>query len=517
MSIRQLIKDNYILLTILSLSLFLRIYHLGSESIWGDEGYSIVTAKLNLSQIIQETILRDTSPSYHFTLHYWIKVFGDSEFCVRLLSTIFGFFAVVMIYKVGSLIFNKNIGLLSSLLLGLSVCHIKYAQETRAYTLMTLLTLLSIYFFIKLINRTSLRVAMGYIISTSLLVYTHPYGLWMVVVENIYLVTLLLLSKEKYKLNFPAWILFQIILSISWILFQINQILRIQEKSSMWVWPPKPTILSIIETFGFYSSYSIILLLFFSILAFFSILSYEKTNGKFKWRWFFNSTEGYSSDVSLSYVNKIYLLLLWLSIPNILPWIISQFLTPIYNDRYTISASLAFYILIANSINKIDHKFIKLISLILIITFSLAHAGIYYSRFCKPQWREAVNYVEINAKKGDLILFNDGTKQKYCFDYYAKRTDLIKKPFPERIGLELWEGAVVDGESIKKLYPTVKGYNRVWLVLSSSSDEKGLIKKTLSQSYKLSKHKEYVSTRLSNKKYVGIDITLFTKNRKNSF
>src|SRR6266478_3033376 len=112
-------KNELILLAILSLGLFLRIYHLSNESIWFDEAFSIMIAKLSLLQVALE---RDNNPPLHFILlHYWINLFGNSEFATRFLSVMFGFFAIFMIYKVGTLIFDKEVGVLSSLILGLSV------------------------------------------------------------------------------------------------------------------------------------------------------------------------------------------------------------------------------------------------------------------------------------------------------------------------------------------------------------------------------------------------------------
>ncbi len=110
----RLTKNELILLAILSLGLFLRIYDLASESLWFDEGYFIALAKLDLFQIVEKGSQTSHPPLYYIILHYWINLFGDSEFSTRFLSVIFGFFAIFMIYKVGSLICDKEVGILSS-------------------------------------------------------------------------------------------------------------------------------------------------------------------------------------------------------------------------------------------------------------------------------------------------------------------------------------------------------------------------------------------------------------------
>jgi hypothetical protein len=120
----------------------------------------------------------------------------------------------------------------------------------------------------------------------------------------------------------------------------------------------------------------------------------------------------------------------------------------------------------------------------------------------KHRWREIANDIDENAKQGDLLLFNAGFN-KLPFNYYSKRTDLIKRPFP--VGT-----SDVDEDSIKKLGSAVKGYNRVWVILAHSGDSNGLIKKKLTESYNSSFHKEYESI-THNKYHHNLEVNLFEK------
>jgi hypothetical protein len=322
--------------------------------------------------------------------------------------------------------------------------------------------------------------------------YTHIYGLFIIAAENIYIVTLFLFSKENYKLNFRVWILMQAILIAlftPWIDALTKRIMHV-ETGGFWI--PVPSIHSIVETFITYSNSKLLLSLFI-ILSSFSVVTYEKTTDNIYWKDLLKSIKSYQLDIRFSNANRIYLLLVWLLIPIILPFIISRFSTPIYWDRYTIGASLAFYLLVAAGIRNIGHKYVKLAIIGIIIVFSLVSVRGYYTTVNKEQWRDVANYIDTNAKHGDLILFNAYYCQK-PFDYYSKRTDLTKKPFPEKT-------RDVNEENIKKLEPTLEGYNRVWLILAESGDSKGLIKKTLSESYNLS----------YGNKYVQVEVYLFEK------
>ena len=112
------------------MGLLFRICALDTESIWVDEGFSIRMANLDLSVMLEHVSKHDAHPPlYYSILHYWVNLFGDSEFAVRFLSVTFGFLGIFMIYKTGRLLLDKNVGILSALLLALSVFHIHYSRH----------------------------------------------------------------------------------------------------------------------------------------------------------------------------------------------------------------------------------------------------------------------------------------------------------------------------------------------------------------------------------------------------
>lgn len=499
-------RELIILLVILLLGLFLRVYNLAGESIWLDEEYSVTVAQKGVFQIFERSSY-DHDPFYHILLHFWINFWGVSEFSTRFLSVLFGFFAIIMIYNVGKLIFSKEVGLISSLLLALSEFHIFYSQEARMYSLMTILTLASYYFFIKLLKEKNRIALIGYILSSSFLTYTHIFGFFLIIAQNIYVFTMFVLSKKVNKLNFKRWTFLQIIIMILYAPYISSLFTHIIVKDFS---IPEASIYSTIDTFrvfsgahsgGFTSRVSLGVL--FLLLSLFAMIAIEKVKGSMDWKDFFKSIESYRLNIGLSNVNTIYLLLLWLLTPVLLPFLISKFYYSIYRIRYTIGASLALYLLTAKGINNIkfssikrirninfDYKYLKLVIIGIIITLSLVKISSYYERVDKEQWRDAVYYIETNAETGDLLLFNAGFTQD-VFDYYSKRTDLVKRGLPSK----------VDEDNIKELEPTVQGYNRVWVILSHSRDYKGLIKQTMSQSYNL----------VAYKGYRGIEIYLFQK------
>jgi Predicted membrane protein len=502
------IPSELVLSVILLLGLFLRIYHLGKESIWIDETYSIQLADLSFLKIAAETSQDVHTPLYYIILHYWVILFGNSEFSIRFPSVVFGLLAIFMIYKVGSLLFDKEVGILSSLVLALSVFHIHYSQDARMYSLMTLLTLLSFYFFIELLRKRNLLVLIGYILSSALLIYTHYFGIFIIIAQNIYVLTRFLLSEDADKRDFKKWISLQVVLVLlltPWIVVLVKQILRV--RGGYWI--PEPSVETLAKSFRLYSGPYLILL--FAVLSFFAAVNYERVRGNLDWKRFFKSIETYRWNVSLSDVGKTYLLLVWLLTPVILLFVISKVSTPIYWDRYTIGASLAFYLLVTRGICNINYKYVKLAVIGIIVIVSLVNVWEYYTTINKEKWNDVASYIDANAESEDLILFNAGTSQlrgilQSSFDYYSERTNLIKKPFPK-------EHNDVDEEDIRQLKPIAEDYNKVWVILAYTSDNnKELIKKNLIELYDSFHHKNFVSYTYATGDYPTIDVYIFEKN-----
>jgi mannosyltransferase len=136
----------------------LRIYHLGTESLWHDKLGSIEGSLQNLASVIESSgRFHNQPPLYFVLLHFWMIFFGTSEIAVRSLSAIFGTLAIFVIYKVGVELFDRGVALLSGFLSAVSWFYIYYSQEARAYTLILVLTSLSFLSFIKMASNSGVK------------------------------------------------------------------------------------------------------------------------------------------------------------------------------------------------------------------------------------------------------------------------------------------------------------------------------------------------------------------------
>ncbi len=497
----RLTRSNVILLLILLIGLFLRIYHLGHESIWVDEAYSIRCAGLCLPELFEEIAGKDKHPPlYYVILHTWVGLFGDSEFSARLPSAIFGFLCLLMMYKVGSLMFDREVGLLSCMVLALSLFHVRYSQEARMYSLMALLFLVSIYYFIRLLEEGSIVSLLGYILSTSLLMHTHYYGLFMVAAQNVYVVTLFLFSKGIPHFSLKKWVWLQVVLALlfaPWAAVLVGQFLSQQQA----FWIARPSANWIISCFRAYSGGSRVLLLVFLMVSPFSVLTYRRLCGKAEWHNLFGSLEAHQWNVRLSNLRGVLLLAMWLLTPIILPYVASQFLTPFFLTRYTIGASLAFYFLAAMGIASFKNRYVRLSAVLVVVACSLASMGSYYTKGTNTNWRDAINDVERDAEQGDLCLIKAVWYNGVVLltEYYGEKADLVKKQFP--VGRE--DGS--EEQLREELLTTVKGHDRVWVIVSKPHRYAALVafvKSWMLESYHLCSEREYF----------GVATFLFEKN-----
>lgn len=118
---------------------------------------------------------------------------------------------------------------MAGLILALSSFNVEYSQEARMYSLIVVLALFSMYFLLRLSQNSSLTISIGYVISTTLMVYTHPYGWFVLAAQNIYVITLLVLSKD-HTFRMRHWVILQgivIALFAPWIPFLARQTSRV--------------------------------------------------------------------------------------------------------------------------------------------------------------------------------------------------------------------------------------------------------------------------------------------------
>ena len=123
-------------------SLYLRTKSLG-ESLWMDEGLSIGIASQPLFDIPGVLRVDGSPPLYYMLLSVWMDVFGDGPADTQSLSMAIALLTIPGGMWAGWSLFGRRAGLICAALCAVNPFLTNYAQETRMYSLMLLLSLLT--------------------------------------------------------------------------------------------------------------------------------------------------------------------------------------------------------------------------------------------------------------------------------------------------------------------------------------------------------------------------------------
>ena len=199
-------KNTIIILTIFFLGIFFRIYNINFEDLWHDEILSFWIADPSISFL--ETLnrhneLEQVPLMFNLVLKYFYKTFGYSVYIGRYLSCFFGIVSIIFCYFI-YLQFKNNNGLIFFItLISFNIFLIKYSQELRVYSLMTLLIILSLYFLFKIFNKNQDKLNYFlFILFLFLAILSHPFSIiFLISVICLSLIRLIFYKENLKKLN----------------------------------------------------------------------------------------------------------------------------------------------------------------------------------------------------------------------------------------------------------------------------------------------------------------------------
>jgi len=476
MIIKKFIKKNLtlsILILILAFSFLIRIYDLQNENLWPDEAVTIYNAHKPVSHNIQWSLSLGYFPLYHIILSIWEKFFGLREFSVRFLSVIFGVFSVYMAYRIGGLMFNKRVGLYSAIIIALSPFNVYYSQEARIYTMFVLLTLLSVYFYVKYIKSIKNKDLIYYIIFTLLMLNSFGSAIFILIFQNMHYFLFV-------RKNLKKWIITQFAVFILFLPLALIVIKSMLELSQYLV-VSKPDLITLIRTFYIFSAgttyklesliFGGILSILFSLLILLIIINiYKDIKNK-----------------DYSKISNVAFLLLWLAIPIFLLILQSYMFYSLYFERYILASSIALYMLVALSISKLKYK-AQLFAVLAIILVSSAILYIDFTTLDKGDWKDTADYININKHEKDFVIVHV-PRSIYSLAYYSYqecfKSDNLTKCMSEK--------NIYGVKNADELPVEATRSNKVFLLLFNEKyiDREGTLLKYFSSNYNLIEKKEY--------------------------
>ena len=399
------------------LALLLNLVHLGTKSIWLDEATSIAYARLDLAPFIGVLTRHDSNMAlYYVLLKLWEKMFGESEVAVRSLSALCGALSVPALYLLGRRLFGRTVGVVAGLMLALNAFMVEYAQTARSYALLALLVTLSSYFLTVELELPSTRSRIGYVLTSTLAMYTHYFaGL----VLMVHLGTVIAL-RRRHALK-GEWIG---VASAILLLCAPEALFAYRAGPGAIGWIRQPTLDNIRS--------ALIELAGGSTLLLFALLAgglYATISAALKRRYWPNAFVG-----------------AWLVIPFAL-CVTGSFVKPLFVPRYLIICVPALVLFGASALARLRRPVWVGALVVPLVWASATQLLVLYGTAQFENWREATRYVLGTTYRGDAISF---------FPLYARR------PFEyyQRQAGVMWPVNVEGGVRLNG--------QRIWLVIRKS-------------------------------------------------
>ncbi|MBS1774374.1 MAG: glycosyltransferase family 39 protein [Bacteroidetes bacterium] len=433
---------------IIIIGLFLRLWHIDFQSLWLDEMYTAHETDPDTSWSQLFTYLNEMNTGGHPPLHYIIVkvfflLFGQSDAVLRIPSAIAGTLSIWAMFMLARELWNTRIGLIAAAITALNAYNIEYSQEGRDYIFTFLFTILSFFYLIKLLRQRTLINSIIYGILVLLLIYTHYFNFFLIASQVVIISVFFFYVPNNQRWVYVRFFSLSGLIAIVGYIPWLPSMLYLKDVKSFWISTTEDGFISnfFLEYFG-YSDMLKPLLIIFVLIFFYKLFTSQYDNKKL--------TE---QPLNFSFV----IILLWVLVTSLLPYIRSRLVIPMLISRYTISVMPAYILIITLGIDFINNKTAKnvMFGLFLLMSFiDITVTKQYYSSIKKAQFREMTQFIIENNHENYPI----AEEHYYAWpqNYYFKQF----KAVPHFI--EMTRNNTVD--SILPLVGTPKEVEGFWLV-----------------------------------------------------
>jgi hypothetical protein len=156
-----------------------------TEGLWCDECWSYYMAtQPGINAVLERLQEEDMhAPFYFILLHFWIKLFGNHDTTLRLLSVVMAVLLLPVLYGIGRELGNRQSGIFAAGLTAVNSLLIHYAQEVRFYSASILFSGLTIWLLLRFKKNPSLGTCAGLVAAQTALAYTYTLGIFFVFCE----------------------------------------------------------------------------------------------------------------------------------------------------------------------------------------------------------------------------------------------------------------------------------------------------------------------------------------------
>ncbi len=468
----EIIEKNvtWIILALMVFVIFASVFIFSKQSLRLDESQSLWQTSHTPTKILS-IIAQDVHvPFYHVILHFWQVFLGNTVETGRILSLIFFILSIPAVYFLGKRAINQQVGIFAAVLLGVSPFMNWYGNEIRMYSLFTLITILSQYFFLGIFRKGDNDSWLGYILMGVLGLFTHYFFTFLILSQMFFYVFYRHLFPNK---SFKKFLIVCIVLACffsPWLLYVRS--LGTEKTAPLLTAPTSVNVFNTFSEFlfGFQNDHlNTILVSLWPLTVLLGFLALRENKKVSPETIFF---------------------LMSILIPISVAFIVSVTLRPLFVSRYLIVTIPSLYIFIGWIFSTYPKPLARAMKLVLIFAM-LAGLGVEAWSQTNPireNYREATQYLQENASPKDIIVLS-APFTVYPVEYYYRGTaEIATLPIWDRV-------STLPGfseENLKKDVETLKARNdKLWLLLSYDQGYEKNIKDYFANNFELLESKNF--------------------------
>ena len=410
----------------------LSAYRIGAQSLWVDEAFSVAVARLGWSPMWDLILTEEPNMApYYVLLRAWLHL-GSSEAAVRSLSALCVVAAVLPIYGLGLRLFDRTAAGIGALLFAANAYVIAQgAQEARAYGLVLLCVTASSYLFVRLVERPSVALQLGYVVVSLLAVYTHFFAAGVI---GAHFVAALFKRPDRASRRAVMVSMLAIALLLSPLSLPILTL-----GGGRMPWLQAPSLMTLGWTLVDLTGRGGRVLL----------AGYAIACGVAVAHWLQRREGGWS----------VPFLLTWFAMPVLAAFLFSILVEPVFTTRYLIVAVPPLALLAGAGLAGLRPTSLRAAALLLLLALAGRALHWWYTgRFPKEDWRAAAQEVMSRTEPNDGILFWDPI-MRIPFEYYTQRR--ARPRWPERLDNSGQSSDLDDWAARARVR-----FSRVWVVVT---------------------------------------------------
>jgi uncharacterized membrane protein len=454
-------STGWTLIAITWVAYFVRTNNLNAQSLWRDEVDAIRFSDWAPADLISGLFQRGhNGPLFFLLLRLWRNLFGDTEFALRYFSVLTGTLAIPVSFLLArQLGFSRRAGLLLALLLATSPYLVWYGQEAKMYAFLLLTVSVAFLAYLKALGGAGPQWWVLFVVTTSLSFYLHILSPLMLLV---YLAVALLHYRDLVR-HWKAWLISMACLTLPYVplvLWQLSFLIDGTDRGHPF-YPLRQEFYLLLQL------YTSGLLRFVDltpiIVAVFLFLS-----GLF-------IHNGRANFERLTASTRL-ILASWVLLPPLVVYLVSL-RVPIFEDRYLIYISPAFYLVIVLGLLLVRHHSRLLASLCLGLILVINLLGIWQQQRqpIKPDFRAVGEYLSGQSSPPATIMVQMPYLRHTLNYYYSQNYTFLEG---------LWTNGGNSEDSIAhEMRQQTAGVADLWLVVSEEDtwDNRHLVRVWLNE------------------------------------